>query len=190
MVEIDQQTMADLLQFSGQYLIPLAALLRALYLGARGKFPEGLLQIVGASFLSAITEFANSEAPNIQHILQNVVSNTVFTAGLLAFIMTYLLRMRYRGWFFDVLVGSIVGIIAWFGSSYLLNNDFEIWTLPATAIGGGIAFLILRALLRQIRCLIGIATVIFWIAFVALIVTGGIYVVQYLMSGLNLQRIS
>ena len=48
-MNIDQETLAAILQVGGQYFLPIAALLRALYSGMRGRMPEGTRQIALAA---------------------------------------------------------------------------------------------------------------------------------------------
>jgi hypothetical protein len=60
---IDQQTITALVQLGGQYFIPLAALLRALYAGMRGRLPQGFRQIVIASTFAGVTAATNTGQP-------------------------------------------------------------------------------------------------------------------------------
>ena len=48
-MQIDPKTLSEILQLGGQYMLPIAALLRALYSGVRGKLPEGFTQIAAAA---------------------------------------------------------------------------------------------------------------------------------------------
>lgn len=87
---VDPKTLAAILQLGGQYMLPIAAILRALYSGARGKTPEGAIQIATAAIIAGVSAGVNGQQPDIKNILNDVLSNTVFTAGLLAFIVVYL----------------------------------------------------------------------------------------------------
>ena len=181
-MEISQQTMAEILQVGGQYFIPSAALLRALYSGARGKFPEGLGQIFLASIFAAITALADNQQPDLGAVLVELTGNTVFMVGLLAFIMTYLLRIPFMGFIMDAIVGGGIGLMAWLGWTYVLRNDLPIWTLPLGVIGGMVAFVLLRLLLRQIFRLIRIATVLIVIGLVFVALAGGFYVLSSVLN--------
>ncbi len=181
-MEISQETIASVLQLGGQYFIPSAALLRALYSGVRGKFPEGFAQILIASFFSAVTALADNEQPDLQTIVLELAGNTVFMTGLLAFVVAYLLRIPFVGFIMDAIVGGVLGVVAWAGWTYLLGNDLPIWTLPLGVIGGMIAFVILRLLLRQIFRLIRIATVLIVIGVVFVALAGGFYVLSMVLQ--------
>ncbi len=169
---ISQETFETLLQTGGQYLIPAAALLRALYSGIRGKLPEGFAQIAVASMFAGVTAVIGQEQLDFRSILLGILGNTLFTAGLLAFIMTYLLRVPYYGQIADGIIGAISGLVFFLVWGYLLGNAFEWWLLPVTVIGGALAFIALRTLLRQIAKLVKIATY-FIVAGLVLAVGGG-----------------
>src|SRR3954463_2830375 len=98
---IDEKTMAQIVQLGSQYLIPVAALLRALYSGMRGRFPEGLMQIALASIFAGLSAVVGHKDLDLRSTIVTVGSNTVFVAGLLAFTMSYLLRMRFRSFLLD-----------------------------------------------------------------------------------------
>jgi hypothetical protein len=184
-MEISQQTIAEILQVGGQYFIPSAALLRALYSGARGKFPEGLAQIFIASIFAALTALADNQQPDLRGVLAEITGNTVFMTGLLAFIMTYLLRIPFYGFILDALVGGIIGAAAWVGWTYVLANDLPLWTLPIGVIGGMIGFVLLRLLLRQLFRLIRIATVLIVIGVLFVALAGGVYVLNGLFGAVG-----
>ncbi len=155
---ISQDTLVSLLQVGGQYLLPIAALLRALYYGVRGKLPEGFVQIFAASAFAGITAVVDQQQPNLQNIVLGILGNSVVTAGLLAFIVAYLLRMPNYGLMADGIIGGIVGLVGWLAWVYVLGNDLTWWTIPLLIIGGAVAFTLLRTLLRQIARLFKIAT--------------------------------
>src|SRR5215470_14177150 len=106
-INIDQQTIAQIVHLGGQYFLPVAALLRALYSGLRGRFPEGLSQIAVASLFAGLTAAVGNEALDIRSLALKILGNTVFMGGLLAFIMSYLLRQPNRGITFDGIVGAV-----------------------------------------------------------------------------------
>ncbi|MBL8157871.1 MAG: hypothetical protein JNM70_27290, partial [Anaerolineae bacterium] len=54
-IQINQQLLAEVLQIGGQYIIPIASLLRALYSGARGRLPEGIGQIITAATVAGVS---------------------------------------------------------------------------------------------------------------------------------------
>lgn len=177
-MEIDQQTMAELLKLGSQYLIPAAALLRALYSGVRGKFPEGFMQIGAASLFAGVTAVAGNQGLEVRSVILEILGNTVFMAGLLAFIMTYLLRTPNRGQLVDGIVGGVLGLIVWLVWTYLLLNDWPWWTAPLAVIAGAAAFIVLRFLLRQIARMVKIATYLIIIGLVFAIGAGAVYLLQ------------
>src|SRR5690606_40824158 len=87
-------------------------------------------------------------------IIREILGNTVFMAGLLAFIMTYLLRSPNRGQLFDGIVGGVLGLIAWACWVYVLQNDWPWWTAPLVIAAGAAIFISLRFMLRQIARLV------------------------------------
>lgn len=169
---ISQETFETLLQAGGQYLLPVAALLRALYSGMRGKLPEGFLQIAAASMFAGVTAVIGQEQPDFRSILVGILGNALFTAGLLAFIVTYLLRIPYYGQIADGIIGAISGLVFFVVWGYVLGNAFEWWLIPVTVFGGALAFITLRTLLRQIAKLVKIATY-FIVAGLVLAIGGG-----------------
>lgn len=177
-MEIDQQTMAELLKVGSQYLIPAAVLLRALYSGLRGKFPEGFAQIGGASLFAGVTAVAGNQELDLRSVILEILGNTVFMAGLLAFIMTYLLRTQNRGQIVDGIVGGVVGLVVWFVWTYVLLNDWPWWTAPLVVIAGAAAFIVLRFMLRQIARLVKIATYLIIIGLVFAVGAGAVYLLQ------------
>jgi hypothetical protein len=180
---IDQQTMAEIVKLGGQYFLPVAALLRALYSGIRGKFPQGFLQIAGASLFAGISVIVGNEQPDWRIVVLNILGNTVFMAGLLAFIMTYLLRQPNRGRTFDAVVGGVFGLVAWLVWVLILLNPWPWWTIPLAVIAGAAGFVVLRILLRQIGRLVRIATTFIIIALLLVIGAGGILLLQTLTQG-------
>jgi hypothetical protein len=179
---IDQKTIAELLQLGGQYFLPVAALLRAIYSGIRGKFPEGFMQIGAASLFAGVTAAVGGEQPDLGTIIVKILSNTVFMAGLLSFIMTYLLRQPNRGLSFDAVVGGILGIVAWAIWVPVLQNDWPWWTAPLAVLAGAVAMVVLRRLLRQIAKLVRIATWAIVIGIILVIGAGAIYLLQTLLT--------
>jgi hypothetical protein len=179
---IDEQTMSELLKLGSQYMLPVAALLRALYSGIRGKFPEGFLQIIVASFFSGLTAIVGNKELDILSIIRDVMGNTIFMAGLLSFIMVYLLRMKNRGFYVDGVVGTLIGLAVWVAWRYILGNDWPWYTIPLAAIAGGVGFIVLRVLLRQIFKLVRIATYFIIAGIVLVIGAGAILVLQQLLQ--------
>jgi|SRR5450432_1873283 hypothetical protein len=173
-MQIDQKTVADILHLGGQYFLPLAALLRALYSGMRGKFPQGVVQIMGASLLAGLTAVIGQQDLNIRAVAVQVLGNSVFMAGLLAFIMAYLLRTPNRGWFFDMTVGGIIGLFSWLILVLLLDNAWPWWTFPFAIAVGALGFLVLRIMLRQIARLVHVATFFITIGILLVIGAGGV----------------
>ena len=93
---VDPTTLAAILQLGGQYMLPIAAILRALYSGARGKTPEGAMQIATAALIAGVSAGVNGQQPDLRNILTDVLSNTVFTAGVLSFIVIYVLMIATK----------------------------------------------------------------------------------------------
>ncbi len=180
---VDPTTLAAILQVGGQYILPIAALLRALYSGMRGKTPEGAVQIVTAALIAGVSAGVSGEQPNFQQIISDILSNTVFTAGLLAFIFIYLLRAVNRGWIVDVIVGGLIGGVLWVFTNYVLGVDWPVWLLvliiPACAAG----MVALRFALRQIIKVVRIATVLIIIGLVLALGAGGFLLLQTVLSG-------
>jgi hypothetical protein len=167
--QLEQETIVSILQLGGQYALPSAALLRALYSGVRGKLPEGFTQIAVASLFAGITAAADGQNVELQGIVFEILGNTVFMAGLLSFIVIYILRQPYRGRIVDAIVGAVIGLIFWLVWVLVLGNDWPIWTVPLVIAAGIGVFIGLREALRQIYRLVKIATYF--------IVIGGIFVV-------------
>jgi hypothetical protein len=155
---ISQQTMAELVQLGGQYALPVAALLRALYDGARGKFPEGVAQIVAASFFAGLTALVGNNQLDLRTIIGEILGNTIFMAGLLSFIMIYLLRQPNRGFWVDGIIGGIIGLVVWFVWVYILQNEWPWWTIPFVIAAGAAGFIALRIMMRTLSKLVKIAT--------------------------------
>ncbi len=179
---ISKETVASLLQLGGQYLLPTAALLRALYYGMRGKLPEGIAQILAASAFAGVTAVVGDQQPDLKAIILGILGNSIFTAGLLAFIVTYLLRMPNYGKLADGIVGGFAGLIFWLAWVYVLGNEWEWWLIPLLIVGGGLAFIVLRALLRQIGRLVKIATYLIVAAILLIVAAGGVFLLTPLIQ--------
>ena len=182
-IQISQETVASILQLGGQYALPAAALLRALYSGYKGNLPEGIGQIFAASFFAGITAIADNKQPDIGQILLDITGNTVFMAGLLSFIVVYLLRLPNKGLWLDGFVGAVIGGIAGVIWVYVLGNlDSSILWILLFIAGGAAAFIALRFALRQILRLVKLATYLIVIGIIFVIGAGGLYLLQQLMS--------
>lgn len=181
-MEISQETIASFIQLGGQYFLPAAALLRAIFFGIRGKMPEGFAQIAAASVFAGLTAIVGSEQPDLRLILLEIFGNTVFMAGLLSFILVYLLRQPDRGQVVDGIVGGVIGFVAWLAWVYVLLNEWPIWTAPLAILAGAAAFIALRFSLRQIARLVRVATYLLVIGLILAIGAGGIYLLQTLLS--------
>lgn len=180
---ISRETIAQVLQLGGQYALPAAALLRALYAGIRGKMPEGFLQIALASIFAGIVDVIDpSIAFDWRIALAKLFGNTLFIAGLLSFIVIYLLRMANRGVYFDAFVGGAAGLITWLVWTQILLNDWPWWTAPLVIIAGGAAFVALRFSLRQLARLVAIATFLIRLGIILVIGAGGILIFQWLTT--------
>lgn len=177
-MEIDQQTIAEFVQLGGQYAIPVAALLRAIYSGWRGHLPEGLTEIGIASVFAGLTTIVDGGAPNWQTIVLEVMGNTIFMAGLLSFIVVYLLRQPDRGRWFDSFVGGLLGLAAWTVWVYLLGNPFPWWTFPLGILVGVVGFILLRLALRVIARLVRIATYFLVAGVIFIALGGGLFLLQ------------
>lgn len=187
-MQIDQKTVAEFVHLGGQYLLPIAALLRALYSGIRGKFPEGISQIAVASVFAGLTAIVGNQDVDWRAIILQVLGNTVFIAGLLSFIMVYLVRQPNRGFVFDGVVGGIIGLIVFVVWTVVLQYSWPWWTFPAAIAAGSLGFIVLRVLLRQIFKLVRIATYFIVIGLVLVIGAGGVMLAQTAIQ--YLQRIS
>jgi hypothetical protein len=198
MFEINQQTLATILQLAGQYFFPAAALLRALYSGYRGKAPEGMSQILAASLFSGLTAVTTQEQPDMNSILLELVGNTVFMVSLLSFIVIYILRMRSFGIIVDAIVGGLLAAAAWGVWVYVLGNTqlqisniplsmlggqdsgpmtlvLDLFTLPIVFVAGALLFVFLRFSLRQIGRLVAVARVLMFVGVLCLLGAGGLY---------------
>ncbi len=173
-MQIDQQTIAQIVHLGGQYFLPVAALLRALYSGIRGRFPEGLSQIAVASLFAGLSAAVGNTDLNIRSVALEILGNTVFLAGLLAFIMAYLLRQPNRGMVVDGVVGGVIGLITFVVWTIVLKNPWPWWTFPAAIAVGAAGFIILRILLRQIARMVRIATYLIVIGVLLVLGAGGI----------------
>ena len=184
MIEISQQTMTEILQLGSQYMLPIAALLRAIYEGGyKRKLPDGILQILLASAFAGVTSAVNNQTVDWRVIVLEMLGNTVFMAGLLSFIVVYLLRMPNRGLTVDALVGGLLGGVAWFVWTGVLGNDFPTWTLMLGIAAGVAGFIALRFALRQIIRLARIAMYFVGIAIVLILIGGAVLAVQALTTG-------
>ncbi len=179
---IDQQTITALLGLGGQYFIPIAALLRALYSGVRGKYPQGFRQIALASVFAGVTAATDTGQPqfDVRAVVLTILGNTTFTAALLLFIMLYLLRQPDRGWIVDGIVGAVIGLAAWIGWVFVLHNEWPWWTAPLAIAAGAAGFVVLRIALRQIMRVVRVATWLLVIGGVLVLGAGGIWLYQQL----------
>jgi hypothetical protein len=182
-MQIDPKTLAEVLQLGGQYMLPIAALLRALYSGVRGKLPEGLRQIVGAALLAGVTAGVNNQTFDARTVLSDVLGNTAFTAGVLSFIVIYLLRAENRGLVVDGIIGGIIGLAIGLFTVLYLQEPWPWWLLiliiPACAAG----FIALRFALRQIIRVVRIATYFLIVGGVLVLGAGGFLLYQTLTRG-------
>ena len=182
---VDQKTIAEIVKLGGQYFLPVAALLRALYAGMRGKFPEGLTQIAIASIFAGLTAIVGNEHLNVRGVVLEVLGNTIFMAGLLSFIMAYLLRQPNRGWYFDAAVGGLLGLVAFAVWTLVLDTGWPWWTFPLAIAAGAAGFVGLRALLRQIAKLVRLATWLLGIGLVLVVSAGGFLLIQTILTSLQ-----
>jgi hypothetical protein len=180
---IDPKTLAEVLQLGGQYLLPIAALLRALYAGVRGKLPEGFMQISAAAVFAGITASVGNGQVDLKTIVTDLLGYTIFTAGLLSFIVVYLLRMANHGLWVDGIVGGIIGLIIWLFTVFILGEPWPWWLIPLliAACAGG--FIALRFALRQIMRVVRIATWLLVIGLVLAVGAGGFLLFQTLTQG-------
>lgn len=181
--QISPETITEFLQVGGQYLLPAAALLRALYAGIRGKLPEGFSQIAVASLFAGITAAVGHQQLDIRSVALTILGNTTFMAGLLAFILIYLLRQPNRGEMVDGIVGGVLSLVAWLAWVLVLGNEWPWWTAPILIAAGAAAFIVLRKLMRQIARLVKIATYFIIAGIVLVIGAGGILLFQTLTRG-------
>lgn len=183
---ISQQTLAELLQLGGQYMIPIAALLRALYSGMRGKLPEGFGQIATAAVVAGVAAGVNGQQADFRTIVTDVLGNTIFTAGLLSFIVIYLLRMTNYGLVVDAIIGAIIGGILWAFTVYILGEPWPWWMLvllvPACAVG----FILLRFALRQIMRVVRVAMFFLIVGVLIALAAGAFMVFQTLTQTVKL----
>lgn len=183
LTQIDQAALITLLlagiQLGGQYVMPGAALLRALWYGWQGKFPEGAWQIAGASFVAGLTSLTDAQTLTSDTLLRTVVvqltGNAVFTAGLLAFIVAYLFRQTQNmSRQVDGLVGAAMGLVVWGVWTFILGE--WAWWMVFLAVPAGAALLIaLRALMFVIALALKIARYML-IAAVAFMLVGAVLV--------------
>lgn len=185
-IQINQQLLAEVLQIGGQYIIPIASLLRALYSGARGRLPEGIGQIITAATVAGVSAGVSGTQPDFGEIIRDVFSNTVFTAGLLTFIVLYLLRVTNMGRILDIVIGGLIGAAIWVFTVYVLQQPWPIWFLlliiPACAVG----MLLLRFALRQIKRVVRVATFLLVVGLGLAIGAGGFMLFQTITQRLAL----
>jgi hypothetical protein len=182
-MQIDPKTLTEFLQLGGQYMLPIAALLRALYSGVRGRLPDGFRQIIGAAALAGVTAGVNNQALDLRSVVTDILGNTVFTAGVLSFIVVYLLRMQNYGLWVDGILGGIIGLLIWLFTVFYLQEPWPWWLLilliPACAAG----FIALRFALRQIIRVVRIATYFIVIGGILVLGAGGFLLYQTLTKG-------
>ena len=177
---IDSKTLAELLQLGGQYMLPIAALLRALYSGVRGKLPEGFTQIAAAAVFAGITAAVGEGPIDLRTIFADLLGNAVFTAGLLSFIVVYLLRMQNRGLWVDGIVGGIIGLVIWLFTVFILGEPWPWWLIPLLIAACAAGFIALRFALRQIIRVVRVATWLLVIGLVLAVGAGGFLLFQSL----------
>ncbi len=173
MPTITPQTLSELLQLGGQYLLPISALLRALYAGMRGKLPEGFVQIGAAAVFAGVTAGVNGQAVDVPTVVRDILSNTLFTAGLLAFIVVFLLRAPNFGLLVDALIGAIIGGLIWAFTVYVLLEKWPVWLLLVIVPGCAFGFILLRFALRQIGRVLRIATTLLVLGLLLALGAGG-----------------
>lgn len=176
--QISPQTLADILQLGGQYMLPIAALLRALYAGTRGKMPEGISQIGLAAIVAGASASVTGQQPNLQAIITDILSNTVFTAGLLTFLLLYLLRVNQFGWIGDAIIGGIIGAAIWAFTVYVLREPWQWWMLLLLIPACGLGVVLLRFALRQIMRVVRIASALLMLGIVLALGAGGFLLLQ------------
>ena len=164
-LQIDQQTVVtallEMIQLGGQYALPAAALLRALYSGWKGNFPEGAWQIASASLIAGLTAVADPTTLTADNVLQSVLlqltGNAVFTAGLLAFIVTYLFRQTQNmSRWVDGIVGAIAGLVVWVIWTFVLGQ-WAWWMIFIAVPAGAAALIALRAAMFVIQTVVKVA---------------------------------
>lgn len=198
MIELNQATLASLLQLAGQYMFPAAALLRALYSGYRGRLPEGFTQIAAASVFAGVTAVADQRQPDMASIVAELAGNTVFMVGLLSFIVIYLLRIPFFGLIADIIVGAALALAGWAIWVFVLGNSelqpgslafgllaidadptltslLNAASIPLVAIAGALAFVLLRFGMRQIARLMRVASFLITLGVLFLIGAGVLY---------------
>ncbi|MEZ4672157.1 MAG: hypothetical protein R3E39_29980 [Anaerolineae bacterium] len=181
-IQVSPQTLADVLQLGGQYILPIAALLRAIYSGTRGRLPEGLGQIATAAIVAGASASVTGQQPNPQSIITDILSNTVFTAGLLTFLLLYLLRVTNLNWIIDAIVGGIIGAVIWLFTVYVLGEPWQWWMLILLVPACGVGVVLLRFALRQIVRVVRIAMVLLVVGGVLALGAGGFLVLQTLLT--------
>jgi len=180
---IDPKTLSELLQLGGQYLLPIAALLRALYAGVRGKLPEGFTQIGAAALFAGVTAAVGEGPVDLRTLVTDLLGNTVFTAGLLSFIVIYLLRMANSGLVVDGIVGGVVGLVIWLFTVFILGEPWPWWLIPVLIAACAAGFIALRFALRQIMRVVRIATGLLVIGLVLAVGAGGFLLLQSFTQG-------
>ena len=180
MIEIPRETVTELLQLGSQYLLPIAALLRALYNGYRQKLPEGIAEIGIASVFTGLTALVDNQELSLQSVVLEIIGNTALMAGLLTFIVVYLLRMKNRGLVFDAVVGGLAGAVFWFGWVSILGNEWPWWTVVLTILAGAAGFILLRKALAVLAVLVRIATYFIIVGLGIVVLAGGVLALQWL----------
>ncbi len=184
-MEISPETINAFLELGGQYALPVAALLRALYAGARGRLPEGLTEIAAASAVAGVTAVIDPNQPfDWRSAILELLGNTTFVAGILTFIVLYLLRLQFRSLIVDGIVGAVLGLVFWLGWTQILQNDWPWWTIPFAIAAGAVGFIVLRFSLRQLIRLVKIATYFIIIGLVLVIGAGGYLAYQWVTTQL------
>jgi hypothetical protein len=145
------------LQIGLGYLLPGAALLRAIYMGLRGRLPEGLRDIAIAAFIAGLGSIMDGDAEDLGQALFEVVGNAVFVGGVLTFTLVYLLKLPNLGPWVDGIIGGSLGFIVWIVSVYIFNNPWPTWSGPLTAVAGAMIFIGLRSLIRRMADLLRLA---------------------------------
>lgn len=177
-LQFNQETIVRLLletiQLGGQYALPSAALLRALYSGWQGKFPEGAWQILSASLIAGLTAVADPTTLSATNVLQaaflQLTGNAVFTAGLLGFIMTYLFRQTQNmSRWVDGVVGAVAGLVVWGVWTFILGQ-WAWWMIFIAVPVGAAALIALRAAMFVIQTVVNVAK---WLLRFALVVMLG-----------------
>lgn len=166
------------LQLGMQYFIPAAVLLRALYFSMRRKLPQGVREVLVAAGIAAAGALLDGDAETIPAALIEATTNFVFIAGLLTFILIYLLSLPNLGPWVDGFIGGVVGFLAWIVWVYVLGHPWAAWSGPVTAAGGAAVFMMLRGLLGTLGRLMRLAGRLIVVGAVLAAVGGVIWFIQ------------